>query len=79
MSDREWKLGKDLRTNDDLLDGVTFDDLVLAVHCNCQAITPEAVRKELQNILEIRKQDMMFLLENNMDAIIKEARKGREG
>ena len=31
MSEREWKLGKDLVTSDNLLDGLTFDDLILAV------------------------------------------------
>ena len=78
MSEREWKLGKDLVTSDNLLDGLTFDDLILAVHCNSRVITPAAVRSELKEILESRKQDMMFLLEKNMDAIMAEARKGRE-
>ena len=78
MSEREWKLGKDLVTSDNLLDGLTFDDLILAVHCNFRVITPAAVRSELKEILESRKQDMMFLLEKNMDAIMAEARKGRE-
>jgi len=78
MSDRAWKLGEDLVTNDNLLDGLTFDDLILAVHHNCRIITPEAVRAELDEILAGRKQDMMFLLEQNMDAIMAEARKGRE-
>ena len=34
MPEREWKLGEDLVTSDSLLDGLTFDDLILAVHCN---------------------------------------------
>lgn len=78
MSDRAWKLGEDLVTNDNLLDGLTFDDLILAVHHNCRIITPETVCAELDEILVGRKQDMMFLLERNMDAIMVEARKGRE-
>ena len=77
MPEREWKLGEDLVTSDNLLDGLTFDDLILAVHHNSRVITPEAVRKELREMLEGRKQDMMFLLEKNMDAIMAEARKGR--
>ena len=32
---------------------------------------------ELNRILTTRRQDMMFLLEKNMDAIMAEARKGR--
>lgn len=78
MAERKWRLGEDLVTSDNLLDGLAFDDLILAVHCNCRAITPETVRTEMDEILESRKQDMMFLLENNMDIIMAEARKGRE-
>lgn len=78
MPEKEWKLGEDLVTSDSLLDGLTFDDLILAVHCNCRSITPEAVQAELKGMLESRKQDMMFLLENNMEAIMAAAMKGRE-
>ena len=76
--EREWKLGEDLSTCDNLLDGVTFDDLILAVHCNCRTITPEAVLSELRTILAQRRQDMLHLLVNNMERIMEEARKGRE-
>ena len=75
--ERKWKLGDDLDRYDDLLDGITFDDLILAVHCNCRKITPEAVLREAREILDIRMQDYRFLLENNLDAIIEEAKKGR--
>ena len=76
--EREWKLGVDLSTKDGLLDGLTFDDLILAVHCNCRTVTPAGVRKQLREILEGRLQDMNFLLENNMDAIMAAAMEGRE-
>lgn len=78
MPEREWKLGEDLVTSDSLLDPVTFDDLILTVHCNCRTITPEAVKKEWDEILESRLADARFLLDNNMTAIMEEARKGRE-
>ena len=64
-------------TSDSLMDGLTFDDLILAVHCNCRTINRAAVQMELNRILTTRRQDMMFLLEKNMDAIMAEARKGR--
>ena len=76
--EREWRLGEDLSTCDNLLDGVTFDDLILAVHCNCRTITPEAVLSELKAILEQRRQDMLHLQVNNRERIMEEARKGRE-
>lgn len=75
--ERKWKLGDDLDRYDDLLYGITFDDLILAAHCNCRKITPEAVLREAREILDIRMQDYRFLLENNLNAIIEEAKKGR--
>lgn len=76
--EREWKLGADLFSEDSLLDGLTFDDLILAVHCNCRTVTPAGVRKQLQEMLAGRLQDMNYLLENNMDAIMASAMEGRE-
>ena len=77
MNDRKWMLGEDLSTYDELLGGLTFDDLILTVHCNVRKdqITPEAVRRELKkNILEGRLEDMWFLVEKNMDKIIEYSR-----
>lgn len=76
--ERTWKLGEDLVPQDSLLDGLTFDDLVLAVHCNCRTVTPAGVRKQLKEILDARLQDTNFLMENNMDAIMAAAMEGRE-
>lgn len=73
----EWKLGIDLNTQDSLLDGLTFDDLILAVQCNCREITPEAVMRELKEMLDGRLQDMTFLVKKNMPYIIGEVRRQR--
>ena len=43
---KRWKLGDDVSAEDNILDGFTFKGLILAVHCNCESITPEAVRRE---------------------------------
>lgn len=75
--EREWKLGVDLSASDNLLDGLTFDDLILATH-HTSEVTPETVRQNLKDMLEGRLDDMRFLVEKNMDAIIREALKGRE-
>ena len=40
--ERDWKLGKDLYPEDNLLDGITFDDLILAVH-QCRTINQATV------------------------------------
>lgn len=76
--ERSWTLGDDLITSDNLLDGVTFDDLILAVHCSSREVNRASVHAELSEILAGRKQDMMFLLENNMEAIMAAAMKGRD-
>ena len=76
--EREWKLGVDLFKEDNLLDPITFDELILTVHCNCREITPKTVREELRRILEYKRQDMEELLRINMATIIKEAKEGRE-
>lgn len=78
MEERKWILGDDLAACDNLLDGITFDDVILAVHCNCRNITPDAVRKEVDDLLKLRLADMRELLERNIDKIAEEARKGRE-
>lgn len=39
MEERKWILGDDLAACDNLLDGITFEDVILAVHCNCRVIS----------------------------------------
>lgn len=78
MPEREWKLGNDLSTSDNMLDGFTFDDVILAVHHNCREITPDQVRQQVHEILANRLEDLNYLLENNIEEIMQEARKGRE-
>lgn len=77
--EKRWKLGDDVDARDNILDGFTFYDLILAVHCNCEHITPDAVRRTAKEILDGRMQDYRFLLSNNMDEIMAEAKKGRAG
>lgn len=78
MEERKWILGDDLAASDNLLDGIAFDDVILAVHCNCRVISRETVTKQLFEILEQRLLDMNELLNRNIDKIAEEARKGRE-
>jgi hypothetical protein len=71
MSDAgRWKLGKDMLTSDTILDPVTFDDLILALKCNCECITPSAVIVQAMAIISQRLEDWEYLVENNMDEII---------
>lgn len=75
--EREWLLGEDLALEDNLLDPISFQDLVLQVHCNCRKIAPIAVEMELRETLNSRLADMQYLLEKNIDRIMVEAMKGR--
>lgn len=77
MSERKWRLGDDLITSDSLLDGITFDDVILQVHCNCRSITPQAVLREINDLVKQRLDDMRELLTRNIDIIMDEAGKGR--
>ena len=66
----DWKLGKDMIPSDTILDPVTFDDLILALKCNCEHITPDAVIVQATEIVNQRLEDWKYLTENNIDEII---------
>ena len=36
---KRWKLGDDVSAEDNILDGFTFKDLILAVHCSAAPVT----------------------------------------
>ncbi len=76
--DRAWKLGVDMLDTDTLCDGVTFDDIITTVQCNCREITEAAVMKEAIECKRMREEDFFWLLTRNMNEIIAEVnrRKG---
>lgn len=59
------------------LDGITFDEIILTVHCNCRNITQETVTREVNDLVSMRLDDMRELLMRNIDIIMSEAKKGR--
>ena len=76
--ERNWKLGDDMRREDNLLDPITFDELVQTLHCNARTINEAAAKRALREIMTTRMEDLEFLLENNMDEILRAAKEGRE-
>lgn len=76
--ERNWKLNDDLFPEDNILDPITFDDVILAVHCNCRELTRKEVVRTCREMLEQRLEDTKFLLKNNIDEIIQAAKIGRE-
>lgn len=77
--DRAWKLGQDLIPSDNILDGFTFDDIILAVRCNCRTVDWAAVLKTAREILEMRMEDYNYLLRNNLDQIVQIVKDQKEG
>lgn len=74
-----FKLGDDLSLCDNILDPVTFDDIVTAVRLNEKVVDKDAVLKTAQELIDIRMRDFKSLLENNINEIIKDALFCREG
>lgn len=74
---RSWLLGDDLVTEDNLLDGFSFYDVILAAHCNCKTIDRNAIRTQVQEILSQRLEDMNYLLDRNIDKLVKIVKDGR--
>lgn len=77
--DRAWKLGEDLIPSDNILDGFTFDDIILAVRCNFRTVDRAAVLKTAREYLEMRMEDYNFLLRNNLDQIVQIVKDQKEG
>lgn len=76
--ERQWKLGEDMHETDNILDGVTFDDVILALHSGERVIDEKAVRRVVKEILESQMQDFEYILNNNIDEIIARAKRGRK-
>jgi len=70
---RSWKLGVDLNNGDNLLDPITFDDVITALQCNEKVINEGTVRKVVNEILESNITNFKELLEANISEIVKRA------
>ena len=75
----QWKLGDDIIPSDNILDSITFEDVILAVKCNCPDITPDTVRKTYREILKDALEDASFIVERNLEEMIMAAKKMRNG
>lgn len=66
---------KDMFNNyDNLIDGITYDDLITAVQSNEKEVNEKSIKKVFNEILEIQLQDAKFLLDKNMNEIIKRSK-----
>lgn len=77
MPERQWKLNEDMHKSDCIFDPITFDDIILAAHCNEPVLNERAIKRVAREILENRMIDFDYILKNNINEIIAEAKKGR--
>ena len=66
--DRQWKLGEDLAEIDNILDQITFDDVILALH-HQRVINEQSLQSVVKDIMDQRMQDFEYLLANNVDTV----------
>ena len=77
MIGKQWKLNEDMHKSDCIFDPITFEDIILAAHCNEKVLNENAIKRVAKEILESRLEDFEYLIQNNMYEIIAEAAKGR--
>ena len=77
MYEPKWKLGEDMYEDDAIFNQITFNDIILALHCGERVIDKKVVKRVAKEILEERMTDFENILANNINAIIAEAKKGR--
>ena len=77
MTEKQWKLNEDMHPEDCILDPVTFQQVIDALHCNEKELDLKVILKVAKEILDSRLEDFYFLLVNNKNEIIAEAKKGR--
>ena len=61
-----------------ILDGYSFDTLLLEVQCNVREISNETVRKQFMESLNSKIQSAKDVFNSNIDNIVKQAREERE-
>lgn len=77
MTEKQWKLNEDMHKSDCIFDPITFEDIILAAHCNARVLDEKAIKRVAREILEGRLEDFEYLIQNNINEIIAEAKKGR--
>ena len=77
MAERKCKLNEDMHKSDCMFNPITFEDIILALHCNEKMLDEKAVQKVVREIMFSRMEDFMYIIKNNMNEIIAEAMKGR--
>lgn len=76
MKEGRWVLGDGLHEKDNMLDGFVVEDLIQALRQEPRINRASAYRV-FQQILDQRLEDARYLLNMNMDEILRRAAEGR--
>ena len=60
-----------------LIDGLTFDALLLEIHCNIKEINEDTVKQQFMEDLNNRVQEAWDVFKVNLNNIVKQAKKER--
>jgi len=71
-------LNSEYETSQNMLDGYSFNTLLLEIACNLPDITPETVRRQAIDSIKAKYDTAIEILEANLQNITKEALKYRE-
>lgn len=63
--------------NKTIIDSLDFETLLLELHCNCRTIDEESVMKQFTEDLESRLEDARWMMQENMQSIIKKAKRNQ--
>jgi formiminotetrahydrofolate cyclodeaminase len=70
-------LKSDYERNQDILDGYSFETLLLEISCNLREINKDTVRKQFETELQNRIRTAKEIFEANLNNIIKDAKEYR--
>jgi len=59
--------------NNEILDGYSFETLLLEIHCNLTEINRDTVRAQFEHELKIKIQSARNIFESNLDNIVQHA------
>ena len=68
-----WVLGVTQSEKDSLLDGFPYEELIITLQSNSEPIDEYALNSVLDKMVEQQLENMRFLVQKNMDEILKRA------
>lgn len=73
----KWKIGEFLNTDDDILGGISIEDLLLVLRTSVRPenLNRDAVMKAAKDTLEMKLTDFWFIVENNIDEMLEIVKK----